>query len=218
MSRTGTGRSRAGTAAKRPCSGRWLPAGSPPTRHGVYCRVIRPAGGPGSGRRLAHGPGQRLARETCGCEGCASRGADVNEMERIWREKTDEQLRDAASSLDEYTEEGRQVILAELERRGLDPPEPGEMEELEEGDGESLEEGGEAGEESEALTCLRCDVELTYLGSKDVHGSKHAGVLGDIGDLFEGTEKLHVYVCPRCGHVEFFASPEASERQEHPEG
>ena len=37
----------------------------------------------------------------------------------VWQRKTDEELRRAASSLDPYTETGRQVILAELSRRGV---------------------------------------------------------------------------------------------------
>jgi hypothetical protein len=39
----------------------------------------------------------------------------------VWREKSDEQLRDAIAVLHEYTDEGRAVVLAEFERRSLEP-------------------------------------------------------------------------------------------------
>jgi hypothetical protein len=37
----------------------------------------------------------------------------------LWREKTDEELLKAAARLDDYLPEGREIIRAELERRGL---------------------------------------------------------------------------------------------------
>jgi hypothetical protein len=140
-------------------------------------------------------------------------GADVNEMERIWREKTDGQLLDAASALGEYTEEGRRVILAEMARRGLEPPEPAETEEVVE-EGEGFGEGDETGEEQESdvLTCLRCDVELKYLGSSHLHEGQPWGVLGGLEDVFERAQRFDVYVCPRCGHLDFFAPPAAREK------
>lgn len=39
--------------------------------------------------------------------------------EEVWRRKTDEEVAAAAQNLEEYTEAGREAILAELERRGL---------------------------------------------------------------------------------------------------
>lgn len=55
-----------------------------------------------------------------------------------------------------------------------------------------------------ALTCLRCDRELTYVGTKHFHEGKRWGVLGDLGELFVNKERFDVYCCPRCGRVEFF--------------
>jgi len=43
----------------------------------------------------------------------------VSDAETIWRGKTDEQVIAAAVSLDDYTEDGRHIILAEAARRGL---------------------------------------------------------------------------------------------------
>lgn len=43
----------------------------------------------------------------------------MSHAEEIWRGRTDEQLLEAARLLDDYTEEGRSVIRAELIRRGM---------------------------------------------------------------------------------------------------
>jgi hypothetical protein len=40
-------------------------------------------------------------------------------LEELWRKKSDEELAEAAAQLEEYTEEAKQVIHAELRRRGL---------------------------------------------------------------------------------------------------
>ena len=45
-------------------------------------------------------------------------------LRELWHSKTDEELAEAARSLANYTERGRRVIRAELERRGLEAPEP----------------------------------------------------------------------------------------------
>lgn len=39
----------------------------------------------------------------------------------MWRQKSDAQIRQAVGSLHEYTEESRHVVLAEFQRRSLDP-------------------------------------------------------------------------------------------------
>ena len=44
-------------------------------------------------------------------------------VEQIWRDKTDDEVAEAAGSLSEYTEEAARVIRAELQRRGLPEPE-----------------------------------------------------------------------------------------------
>ena len=53
-------------------------------------------------------------------------------------------------------------------------------------------------------TCLRCDAQLDCLGTKMFHEGVRWGVLGDLAELFTNRESFEVYVCPRCGHVEFF--------------
>ena len=44
---------------------------------------------------------------------------DHNTAEGIWRRKTDAEVTAAAAKLDEYTEEGRQIIRNEVDRRHL---------------------------------------------------------------------------------------------------
>ena len=43
----------------------------------------------------------------------------MSDAEEIWRRRSDEQLLEAAQGLDEYTDEGRRAIRAELLRRGI---------------------------------------------------------------------------------------------------
>lgn len=41
----------------------------------------------------------------------------MSTAEDIWRRKTDDEVAAAVERLDEYTDEGKQIVLAELERR-----------------------------------------------------------------------------------------------------
>ena len=117
----------------------------------------------------------------------------MNDLERIWSEKSDDSLLEAAASLGDFTDEGRQVVLSELRRRGLDVP----------------EQQSEADETAdEGLTCVRCSVELQHLGTRDV------GSLGEFGRMFEGKDLIEAYCCPNCGHVEMFTDVPAAEGKE----
>jgi hypothetical protein len=60
--------------------------------------------------------------------------------------------------------------------------------------------------EFEAPTCVRCEERLAFLGEKDFHeGSRGWGFfLGDFGELFTGGQKIQMYACPSCRHIEFF--------------
>jgi hypothetical protein len=57
-----------------------------------------------------------------------------------------------------------------------------------------------------AVRCLRCKVEMRYGGTKRFHeGTRQWGFwLGDLGELFQHRERYDVYLCPRCGKLEFF--------------
>jgi hypothetical protein len=54
--------------------------------------------------------------------------------------------------------------------------------------------------------CVRCDVVLTYAGTREFHEGMNLGVLGDFAELFVSQTKLEMYVCPNCFRVEFFAT------------
>lgn len=54
------------------------------------------------------------------------------------------------------------------------------------------------------VRCVRCDVKLDYQGTKSFHEGTRWGALGDLAELFQNREHFDVYVCPRCGRVEFF--------------
>jgi hypothetical protein len=56
-------------------------------------------------------------------------------------------------------------------------------------------------------SCTRCDGALIFAGDKDFHeGSTGWGFfLGDLGELFTNREKVEMYICESCGHIEFFA-------------
>ena len=45
---------------------------------------------------------------------------------------------------------------------------------------------------------------MEYVGTKRFHEGPRWGVLGDLGELFVKRESFDVFVCPRCGRVEFF--------------
>ena len=126
----------------------------------------------------------------------------MTDLERIWRSKSDEALLEAARSLDDFTDEGRRVVLAELEKRGLDVAGP------ESGEGDDTPDEVPAGEAlpDDPLTCLRCGVELQRLGTRD------AGSLGELGRMFQGKRTVEAYACPSCGHLDLFTDlPAGSE-------
>ena len=54
------------------------------------------------------------------------------------------------------------------------------------------------------LLCPRRAVELDYVGTKKFHEGARWGALGELGELFVKKEHFDIYVCPRCGRVEFF--------------
>jgi len=47
----------------------------------------------------------------------------MTDVEQIWRDKTDDEVAEAACNVSEYTEEAARVIRAEMQRRALPEPE-----------------------------------------------------------------------------------------------
>jgi hypothetical protein len=127
----------------------------------------------------------------------------VTEAERIWSEKSDEDLLDAAGDLDQFTADGQRIIRAELKRRGLEDPVEQSA---------SDEPGRGAAPEVE---CLRCNVPLRLLDSDAGRvAADWAGIRG-FRSLVELSGSFDVYVCPQCGHVDLFVQmPFEEERPE----
>ncbi len=58
--------------------------------------------------------------------------------------------------------------------------------------------------QTDPLRCPRCPATLDYVGTKKFHEGARWGLLGELGELFVNRERFDIYVCPRCGRVEFF--------------
>ena len=119
----------------------------------------------------------------------------MTEAERIWSDKSDEDLIDAAASLGEFTPEGQRIVRAELKRRGLEDP---------------LEQAGEDGGQAEDaappdVECLRCKVSLRLLSPDASDQAAGWTMVRGLRTLLEWSDSFNVYVCPQCGHVELFA-------------
>ena len=57
------------------------------------------------------------------------------------------------------------------------------------------------------IDCLRCKVAMTYSGNFKFHEGTRLGFLGNLFEAFTNRESFDLYLCPKCGKVEFF-SPE----------
>ena len=56
-----------------------------------------------------------------------------------------------------------------------------------------------------SITCPRCEVKMEFGGTKKFHeGTRAFDFLGGLFELFKHREAFDVYVCQRCGRVEFF--------------
>jgi hypothetical protein len=56
------------------------------------------------------------------------------------------------------------------------------------------------------IECVRCKTRLDYVGTRKFHEGKNWGIFGEVGEFFVKKESFDVYVCPRCGSVEFFVN------------
>lgn len=59
-------------------------------------------------------------------------------------------------------------------------------------------------EGSREVDCLRCNVPLLYSGNFKFHEGAKMGGLGNLFEFFVNRESFDLYVCPKCGKVEFF--------------
>lgn len=59
--------------------------------------------------------------------------------------------------------------------------------------------------EAKDLDCLRCHIAMIYSGRYRFHEGAKAGALGNLFELFVNRESFDLYLCPKCGKVEFFS-------------
>ena len=55
------------------------------------------------------------------------------------------------------------------------------------------------------INCLRCNIPMIYSGHYKFHEGVKTGVFGNIFEIFVNREKFDLYLCPKCGKVEFFS-------------
>ncbi len=57
----------------------------------------------------------------------------------------------------------------------------------------------------EHVSCPRCNTALQYGGTRQFHeGTRFWDVMGGVFEAFKSRVAFDLYVCPRCGRVEFF--------------
>lgn len=56
------------------------------------------------------------------------------------------------------------------------------------------------------INCIRCNIPLKYAGKYKFHEGGTPGFFGNFFELFVNRESFELYVCPRCGKVEFYTS------------
>ena len=64
------------------------------------------------------------------------------------------------------------------------------------------------------IVCLRCNVNLHYSGVYSFHEGMRLGFLGDFFELFVNRESFEIYICPKCGKVEFFVPLDSDKLRE----
>ncbi len=67
------------------------------------------------------------------------------------------------------------------------------------------------------VRCPPCDLPLEYQGTRKFHEGSRAApfLLGELGELFVNRMHFDVYLCPRCGRVEFFLDGVGEEFRPH---
>lgn len=60
-------------------------------------------------------------------------------------------------------------------------------------------------EKRKDIDCLRCKVPLIFSGNFKFHEGTRFGILGNLLELFVNRESFDLYICPKCGKVEFFS-------------
>jgi hypothetical protein len=58
---------------------------------------------------------------------------------------------------------------------------------------------------SREINYLRCNVEMLFSGEYRFHEGTRTGMMGNLFEIFVNREKFELYICPKCGKVEFFS-------------
>jgi len=56
------------------------------------------------------------------------------------------------------------------------------------------------------INCLRCDIAMIYSGNYKFHEGTRLGMFGNLMEAFINRESFDLYLCPKCGKVEFFTA------------
>lgn len=59
--------------------------------------------------------------------------------------------------------------------------------------------------EAKKINCLRCNLLMHYSGNYRFHEGAKTGVFGSLFEIFVNRESFDLYLCPKCGKVEFFS-------------
>ncbi len=54
------------------------------------------------------------------------------------------------------------------------------------------------------LPCLRCDATMRHFKTEKLQLGETGWILGDLPNLFAGSLEVDIYICPKCGKIEFF--------------
>ena len=60
-------------------------------------------------------------------------------------------------------------------------------------------------EKKRDVNCLRCNVKLIYSGNYKFHEGTKFGMWSNLMEIFVNRESFDLYLCPKCGKVEFYA-------------
>ncbi len=58
------------------------------------------------------------------------------------------------------------------------------------------------------VDCVHCQVKLMYSGNYKFHEGARLGVFGNLLEAFVNRMSFDIYVCPKCGKVEFYVPQE----------
>ena len=54
------------------------------------------------------------------------------------------------------------------------------------------------------VDCIRCEIPMIFTGNYKFHEGNKLGLFGNFFELFVNSESFDLYLCPKCGKVEFF--------------